>query len=162
MNTRFLGKFHYSVDNKGRVNVPAKFRNILTKDNEDTLVITIGPNCLRLFPSYIWNEYETNLIYCEGTPEELDYKRFIYSLLADSTLDSQGRITLTQELMNFAGIEKEVTFVGTGNYIELWDKNRYEEYCKGLNQTYDYKNKYFEMQALMFKNYRPELRNDKE
>ena len=127
--SRFRGCFDYSIDAKGRVNIPAKFRKGLNPAAGDTFVIVRGPtNCLRAYPQDLWDEYEFELVSRPETPETLRHKRLLFSLLSDSTLDSQGRITLTAKQMAIAGISKDVTLVGQSNYIEIWDSNRYQEY----------------------------------
>ncbi|MDG5814904.1 division/cell wall cluster transcriptional repressor MraZ [Chitinispirillales bacterium ANBcel5] len=126
---RFRGSFDYSIDAKGRVNIPAKFRKCLNPEADETFVVVRGPtNCLRAYPQDLWDAYEDELASRPETPETLRHKRLLFSLLSDSTLDSQGRITLTAKQMVVSGIKKEVTLIGQSNYIEIWDRVKYEEY----------------------------------
>ena len=151
MESRFRGIYHFSVDSKARVNVPAKFRSLLKPDAHDTFIISLAPDgCLRIYPEDSWVVDETELISRPETPDTLAYKRYLYSFLTDSTMDSQGRITLSQEQMEAAGIKKEVTFVGTGNYIEIWDKVKYGQRRKEL-QSGNFTQMHYDAQTGMLK-----------
>lgn len=124
--TGFHGKYEYSLDAKGRVNIPAKFRKALLPEAAETFILCRAPgNCLRAFPLNYWNAYVAELNNRPETPETVGYKRQFYDTVADSTLDAQGRITLMQNQMAIAGITKNVVLVGHENYIELWDPARY-------------------------------------
>lgn len=138
----FRGSFDYSIDSKGRVNIPAKFRKGLNPEADDTFVIVRGPtNCLRAYPRDMWDAYEKELSARPETRQTLRHKRLLFSLLSDSKLDSQGRITLTAKQMTNAGIIKDVTLVGLSNYIEIWDSAAYEEY---LASEDDFDDMFFE------------------
>ena len=147
MESRFRGLYHFSIDSKGRVNVPAKFRSLLKPDAHDTFIISLAPDgCLRIYPEDTWVVDETELISRRETPDTLAHKRYLYSILTDSTMDGQGRISLSQEQMEAAGIAKEVTFVGMGNYIEIWDKVKYARYRKEL-QSGNFTQMHYDAQA---------------
>lgn len=125
----FLGRFDYSIDAKGRVNIPAKFRKGLNPDAEDTFIICRAPNgCLRAYPKDLWKKREDELSSLAETPDGLKLKRQIYSTLSESTLDAQGRVTLSPVQMNLAGIKKDVTLVGESFYVEIWDTEKLTAY----------------------------------
>lgn len=127
--SRFHGKFDYSIDVKGRVNIPAKFRKGLNPDADDSFIICRAPDgCLRAYPKDLWEQYEEELASRPETPEALRHKRLLYSTLSDTTLDRQGRISLTSAQMKLAGITKDVSLVGQAKYIEIWDTTRYGDY----------------------------------
>ena len=67
------------------------------------------------------------------TPQILRHKRLLYNTISDSTLDAQGRISLTPAQMSIAGISKEVTLIGQANYVEVWDTAKYETYLGGAD-----------------------------
>jgi MraZ protein len=135
---RFHGKFDYSIDNKGRVNIPAKFRNSLNPEANDMFTLCRAPGgCLRAYPHDTWEKYEEELLARPETPETLHHKRLLYSTLTDSTLDAQGRITLSPTQIQIAGITKEVTLVGQASYIELWDTVRYDTYHSEHGEDFD-------------------------
>ena len=125
----FHGKYNYSVDLKGRVNIPAKFRKALTPESADTFVVCRAPGgCLRAFPQNFWHAYVAELNGRPETPETVRHKRLLYDTASESTLDAQGRIMLMPNQMTIAGIMREVTLVGHEHYIEIWDSARYTAY----------------------------------
>jgi MraZ protein len=133
----FHGKYDYSVDIKGRVNIPAKFRKILLPEANGTFVVCRAPGgCLRVFPQNYWNSYVAELNDRPETPETVLHKRLLYDTASESTLDAQGRISLMPNQMAIAGITKEVTLVGNEQYIELWDSARYAAYL-GTSVDFD-------------------------
>jgi MraZ protein len=136
--TKFHGSYSYSIDNKGRVNIPARFRSILNPAAHETFIICRGPdNSLRAYPNDLWEIYEEELSARPETPETLRHKRLLYNTLTDSTMDSQGRITLSAKQMETAGITKEVTLVGQAKYIEIWDTDRYTKYQQQYEGDFD-------------------------
>ena len=136
--TRFHGSFSYSIDNKGRVNIPARFRGVLNPAAQETFTICRAPDgCLRAYPNDLWEIYEAELVSRPETPETLRHKRLLYNTLTDSTMDGQGRISLSAKQMEIAGITKEVTLVGQANYIEIWDSARYSAYQQQFEDDFD-------------------------
>ena len=126
---RFHGRFDYSLDTKGRVNIPDKFRKALSPEAGETFIICRAPDgCLRAYPNDLWETYEAELALRPETPETLRHKRLLYNTISDSTLDAQGRISLTSAQMAQANITKDVTLVGQANYIEVWDTQKYDTY----------------------------------
>jgi MraZ protein len=127
--SRFLGEFNYSLDEKGRLNIPAKFRKALSPEANETFTICRAPNnCLRAYPQDTWDRYEDELASRPQTPETLRHSRLLRSTLTNSKLDSQGRIALTAKQCAIANIEKNITLVGHYGYIEIWNTDRYNEY----------------------------------
>jgi MraZ protein len=118
----FFGESDYSVDPKGRLNVPAKFRKALSPEAEETFYIERGfNNCLRAFPKDVWNRRMAKLAALPKTPGNIKHMRVLSRTSTMSTLDVQGRIMLTPSLMEYAGITKEVKILGMGDCIELWE-----------------------------------------
>ena len=135
--SRFRGLYEYSIDDKGRVNVPAKFRKVLNPQADETFVVCRGPNlCLRAYPQDRWALYESELEARPQTPQTVRLRRQIYASVSDSQLDGQGRVTLTPLQMQIGGIGKKVVVVGQGSFIELWDPKRYKEYL-GTGEDFD-------------------------
>ncbi len=138
----FLGEYNYSIDTKGRVSVPAKFRHALSEESEETFVVCEGPSgCLRAYPKDTWEDYEKELFSRPQTQKNLKLMRRLRSSLSDTAIDSQGRISLNNRQLSIAGIGKKVVLVGNYGYIEIWDAERYEEY---MNQVDDFDELFFE------------------
>jgi MraZ protein len=134
---RFRGRFDFSIDQKGRINIPSKFRKLLTPEAEDTFVICRAPDgCLWAYPKDEWEKFEDLLEAMPISREVNKFQRVIQNTLNDSTLDKQGRVSLTPLQIKIAGIAKEVSIIGRGKYLEIWAASRFEEYI-GKDESFD-------------------------
>lgn len=136
----FKGRFNYSVDNKGRMNIPSKLRKNVSVEANDTFVITRGfEQCLFVYPLDEWNTLEQSIR--ELSPSNPQHRFVVRTLLqwaTESQLDGQARIVIPQELLKFAGIENEVTIIGVLERIEVWNPALFNEYMN--NQAASYEN----------------------
>ena len=127
---RFRGRYDFSIDEKGRVNIPSKFRKLLSPEAEDTFVISRGPDgCLWAYPKDEWEKFEERLDAVRETRDSNKLQRVLQNTLSDSTLDKQGRISLTAFQMKIVGIAKDVSIIGRGKHLEIWDSKKFEEYA---------------------------------
>jgi MraZ protein len=134
---RFRGRYDFSIDEKGRINIPAKFRKLLTPEAEETFVICRAPdNCLWAYPKDEWEKFEDKLLAMPVSREVNKFQRTLQNTLTDTALDRQGRISLTQYQIEIAGISKDVSIIGRGNNLEIWDRKRFEQYT-GTGDDYD-------------------------
>ena len=131
LNT-FTGEFSYTVDTKGRVNIPAKFRKVLSADNEDTFVITRGMDpCVWVYPIVIWQNIENDLKNLSSLSAiNRTFVRNTARYATPLTYDRQGRIQLTTNLINYAGLDKTTLIIGMVNKIEIWNPERLKEIDK--------------------------------
>ena len=122
-NNTFIGEYAYSLDSKGRVNIPAKFRQVLSEDNENTFVIARGMDpCIWVYPLAQWKEIETNLRSLSSLSKiHRTFVRNTARYASPSTYDKQGRITLTPSLIEYAGLEKNALIIGMINKMEIWN-----------------------------------------
>jgi MraZ protein len=138
---KFRGRYDFSVDQKGRINIPSKFRKLLLPEAEETFVIFRAPaDCLCAYPLDEWDRFAERLERLPNNPESDMFQRMIHQSLADSTLDGQGRISLTPFQMQIAGIEKDATIIGRGGFLEIWDPKRFEAYAGG---SYNFSEMYY-------------------
>lgn len=121
----FLGRFTHSLDTKGRLAVPAKFRGALAQG----LVVTRGiDRCLSVYSLGAWQALAERVSALSiSDPDARQMKRMVFGEATDGELDGQGRIVLPPELRRYAGIEREAVAVGMNTYIELWDPDRWAE-----------------------------------
>ena len=113
-----LGNFTNTLDSKKRVIFPAKFR----EDLGATFVITVNVDkCLSAYSLEEWEKYTAKLNSLPKTQVK-DITRFICGLAMKATPDSQGRVGLSKELIEYASIESGVTFIGCGDRVEIWDE----------------------------------------
>ena len=119
----FTGEYQYSLDSKGRVNIPAKFRQSLSKKNQNTFVATRGQDpCIWVYPITEWKKIEDelrNLSSVSGVHRT--FIRQIARSATPSTCDKQGRITLSPSLVEYAGLEKDVLIIWMINKMEIWN-----------------------------------------
>lgn len=121
----FMSEYNHSIDPKGRVIVPVKFREALGAE----FVVTKGlDGCLFVFPNEEWNIFEEKL---KSLPmSNKDARKFVRFFLAGAAvveLDKQGRILIPPVLRECAGLDKDVVVVGVGNRVEIWDKGRWDD-----------------------------------
>ena len=124
-NNTYIGEYAYSLDSKGRLNIPAKFRQSLSADSQNTFVITRGLDpCIWVYPLEQWKEIENNLRNLSSVKNiHRTFVRDTARYASPSTYDKQGRITLTPSLTEYAILEKDVLIIGMINKIEIWNPN---------------------------------------
>lgn len=136
----FLGSYTHTVDHKGRVNVPVKFRkHIRTDDEDDTLIITRGlDGCLFVYPIDEWEQIDTRLRELPVTRQNTRiFIRMLSSEAVAVSMDKQGRIALPRQLIERAGIESEVMIVGTLDHFEIWSPREYGKVMDESGHTYE-------------------------
>ena len=120
----FRGQFEHAIDEKGRLSIPAKFREVLKKERK--LVLTGADGYITAFPLRRWRELETRI---RANPtfkrDRRDFLRVVYSSAEDVEIDSQGRVLLSQGVRQRAGITREVVIIGVMDEMEIWDKDRW-------------------------------------
>jgi MraZ protein len=124
----FRGQFLHSVDQKGRVSLPAKFREQLGEAS--TVVLTPSPfdACLQLYSLQAWEELERKIsAYSSVDRNVTRFRRLFISRAQDVELDGSGRVRVTQDLRDHAGLDKDVLWAGMGHYVELWSKPRWDQ-----------------------------------
>lgn len=119
----FMGEYNHTVDQKGRLIVPGRFRELLG----DRFVVTKGlDQCLFIYPNEEWERIEARFRETPLTTQDArKFARFFFAGAAECEVDKQGRILLPQVLRAHAGIEKEVVSVGVLNRVEIWSKERW-------------------------------------
>ena len=124
----FIGEYNHNLDTKGRMAIPAKFRNLLKKG----AVVTKGlDNCLFLYPKEKWEEMAQK--FAELPISQSKARAFARHLLAGAMqveFDNQGRITLPDYLRQFAGLKKKVIVAGLYDRLEIWDETNWNKYKK--------------------------------
>ena len=119
----FMGEYGHTIDAKGRIIVPVKFRESLG----DNFIITKGlDNCLFVYTNEEWQRFEEKLKTLPLTNKNArTFTRFFLAGAASVEVDKQGRILLPSVLREFAGLEKDVVLVGVASRIEIWSKDRW-------------------------------------
>ena len=119
----FSGSFTYLLDQKNRLNIPAKYRKELGPENDNTFVISKGfDTCLYAYPATEWDRVQSELMSLNKIKSK--HRNFIRSILRYTThvkFDRQGRVQIPDVLLNYAKIEKEVEIIGFGTKLEIWN-----------------------------------------
>lgn len=123
----FRGRFDHIVDDKGRISLPVKFREILRK-YDDNLVITTFDDCLYAYPNQEWEKVEEMIHNLPpGKRAVRDFQRLFISSASECTIDKQGRVLIPPSLRTQAQIVKEVVIAGGIKHFEIWNKERFEQ-----------------------------------
>jgi MraZ protein len=135
----FKGSYSYSVDSKGRINIPARLRKYVSPEANDTFVITRGfEQCLFVFPQDEWNRLEQSIRQLSASnPKDRFFTRTLLQYATESQLDGQARITVPKELLQFAAIETEVLILGVLERMELWNPKVFQKYLESQADTYE-------------------------
>jgi MraZ protein len=131
----FRGCFEHTIDDKGRMSIPAKFREALETTFDPPLIVTRRKDCLVSYPWDEWRVFETRVNELPAFDRKVQkFRRFFYAPAQDCPLDKAGRILVPQTLRQFAGLERDVVLAGMGKTFEIWAKERYDEM---MNETLD-------------------------
>ena len=123
----FMGEYNHTIDAKGRMIVPSKFREQLGNE----FVVTKGlDGCLFVYPNEEWHNIEEKFRTVPLTTKDArKFSRFFFAGAATCELDKQGRILIPPVLREFADLQKDVVSVGVLNRIEIWSKEKWSENC---------------------------------
>lgn len=130
-----LGEFKHSIDAKGRLIVPAKFRG----DLGERFIVTRGlDGCLFGYPAHEWEKIEEKLGQLPLAKRDArKFTRFFYSAATECTIDKQGRINLPQNLIDYAKIEKNCYLIGVSDRFEIWSEENWEDFTAEAEGTFE-------------------------
>lgn len=124
----FEGRFEYSLDEKNRVSIPAKFREILMRHYDMNLILTNLDRCIAAYPRKEWQALKDRLSQSQIATRDIKlFLRFFYSGVTECPIDRLGRILIPQSLKSFAKIVKDVVIIGMDKRIEIWSKEEWEK-----------------------------------
>ncbi len=130
-----MGEYQHSIDAKGRMIVPAKFRELLG----ETFVLTRGlDHCILGYPMDEWRKLEQKLKDLPMTKKDARaFARFFFSGASEVELDKQGRINIPSTLINHANLEKECIILGVSSKIEIWAKDAWDSYLDESSESFN-------------------------
>lgn len=131
----FMGEFKHSIDSKGRLIIPAKFRSQLG----DHFVLTRGMDgCLFGYPQSSWKKMEEKLDQLPMNKKDTRaFVRFFYSAATECELDKQGRVNLPETLIDHAAINKKCVVVGVSDRFEIWSAERWTKFAEKAAANFD-------------------------
>ncbi len=129
----FLGEFEHTIDDKGRVAIPARFREELSEG----LVLTRGfDHCLQVFPRPTWEALRQRISALSlGNEEARNLRRLLFSGAAEVEVDRQGRILIPQNLREYAGLSEMAVIAGLDTYFEMWSRERWQTVLDTLDSS---------------------------
>ena len=121
----FRGASKITLDSKGRMAIPTRYRDGIHARSGGSLVATIDmDHCLLIYPLPDWEEMERRLMRLSGNNRAIrQYQRRVVGHAAEMEMDSHGRILISKELREFAGLDRQAMLIGQGNKFELWDES---------------------------------------
>ena len=131
----FMGQFQHSLDQKGRLIIPSKFREMLGQ----SFVLTKGLDaCLFVYPKDEWAVLEQKLKTLPFTQKDARaFIRFFFAGAVEAEMDKQGRILIPPQLREHAGIERDVVIIGVSNRVEIWSQEQWEAYSVKAAESYE-------------------------
>lgn len=135
----FYGEHEHTIDRKGRLVLPSRFREAFKEHYAERLYVTRGlDGCLFLFPDEEWRMAEQKFKAVPFTKSEARrFNRLYFSGAGEVSCDRQGRILLPQYLKDYAGIKRDVVIVGVSNRIEIWAKERWRAFYESTRESFE-------------------------
>lgn len=134
----FRGRFEHIIDSKGRVSIPAKFRELLMEKNDDRLILTNFDRCLVAYPYEEWRVLEEKVSSLSMVKKEVKaFQRFFISGAVECPIDKLGRVLIPPTLRDYAGLDRNVVFAGMLKKFEIWSMERWVEEIKRSEEDFE-------------------------
>ena len=135
----FYGEHEHSIDRKGRLIIPSKFREVFKENYVERFFITRGlDSCLFVFTEDEWKKQESRFKSLSFTSSEArQFNRIYFSGACEVACDRQGRILVPEYLKDFAEIKRDVVIVGVSNRMEIWSKDKWREFYKNTKDSFE-------------------------
>lgn len=123
----FMGEYHHTIDDKGRLTIPSKIREQLGNN----FIVTIGlDKCLFVYPNNEWNKVIATYRELPNTKDARNFMRFFLSGATQNDFDKQGRINIANSLIKYADLKKDCVIIGVNERLEIWDKEAWEDFIE--------------------------------
>ena len=138
----FKGRYLHTLDSKGRLSIPSKFRDVLAEHQEDVLILTNFDSCLLGFTQEEWRLLEEKIggqsMFSTMLRQDMRaFVRYFFSGASECPIDRQGRILIPPALREFAGLEKDVVLAGLANRLEIWSRKRWDDFLTESQQNFE-------------------------
>ena len=119
-----IGEYNQNLDVKGRINIPAKFRD----DLGSSFVVSKGlDNCVYVYPKEEWERFKQEL-YSVPSSKRRQLQRFFFSGAEECSVDTQGRVVIPPRIREYAGLTKEIVVIGVSDKVEIWNRDNWKAY----------------------------------
>ncbi len=123
----FMGEYNYTIDDKGRLTIPSKFRDNLGHD----FIVTRGlDKCLFVYPRSEWENVISKYKELPNTKDARNFMRFFLSGATENEFDKQGRINIANSLVQYANLKKDCVIIGVNERLEIWDKESWDTFIQ--------------------------------
>ena len=123
----FMGEYNYTIDDKGRLTIPSKFRDNLGHD----FIVTRGlDKCLFVYPRTEWENVISKYKELPNTKDARNFMRFFLSGATENEFDKQGRINIANSLIQYANLKKDCVIIGVNERLEIWDKESWDTFIQ--------------------------------
>ncbi len=134
----FRGRYEHTIDPKGRLSIPSRYREELATRGITTLVLSEGDHCVWAFPLDAWEQLEERLrLHPQLSPERRSVVRVMVASAKECPVDRAGRTLVPPELREFAGLKKDVMITGALDWFEIWSRERWADHRQTLRVGFD-------------------------
>ncbi len=134
----FRGRHQHALDEKGRLSIPSRFREIIAQEHEGRLVVTNLPLCLVAYTPEQWDLIESRTSRLSNVKSNVQsFLRYFYSGATECELDRQGRILIPPSLRDAVDLDRQVVVAGMFNRIEIWSQAKWDEEMKKAVENFD-------------------------
>lgn len=134
---RFRSRSEHTIDGKGRLNIPARFREVLRREHGDKLIVTNWHKCLKAYPGEVWEQIEGTLLnQGKKQPGMVEFIRYVISGVTECPVDKQGRIRIPATLRVDFAIKREVMLNGMLDHFEIWNKAAWDTETKKTRENF--------------------------
>lgn len=125
----FSGSFEHAIDDKGRLSIPSRFRDLFIERSQGKMVLACFDSCIEAYPMNDWQHLEEKLKSLSLFQKDIRViERLLYSSMVVCTMDSQGRLLIPANLRNTAQLGRDVVLAGVSNRMEIWSRERWEAF----------------------------------
>ena len=129
----FRGRYEHTIDPKGRLSIPSRYRDVLVARRIDTLVLSEADHCVSAFPIDEWERLEEILRkHSPFSPDRRNVVRVMVASARECPVDRAGRILVPPDLREFAGLKKDVMIAGALEFFEIWSRDRWMDHRQTL------------------------------
>ena len=134
----FRGRYEHTIDPKGRLSIPSRYREELAARGVTTLVLSEGDHCVWAFPLDAWEQLEERLRqHPQLSPERRNVVRVMVASAKECPVDRVGRTLVPPELRDFAGLKRDVVITGALEWFEIWNRERWLDHYQVLRGGFD-------------------------